>query len=156
MLSSLVIIAIYFLKETWALSSSSRVISGFADGNKLSGKQILKTDILNLARRINRGLNETKEERQNMLEMFESLEKQAPMKENLMSPFLQAIWKLEYSTNDIIIGRKGFTKVGDILQYVDVKNLKSQNRETIDFFGLKIPRVFTAKLTPLSPSEVKS
>jgi hypothetical protein len=142
----------YFLLGVIAISSLS-LNSGLKNEIIASTNQ-LKSEILDLARRANRGLKETAEERKAMFNMFEALEQRAPMKDNLNSPYLQAIWKLEYSTNDIIIGRNGFTKVGDILQYVNVKNLKSQNREVIDFFGLKIPRHFTAKLTPLSSSKV--
>jgi hypothetical protein len=115
---------------------------------------LAKEEILNLARKVNKGLTETSEERQRILELFEQLEKKNPTKKPLASAKVNAVWRLEYTTSDSILSRKGLKKVGPVLQTIDAAKLFAQNSETVSFFGIPIPRKVTAALTPISDSEV--
>jgi hypothetical protein len=115
----------------------------------------LKSDLVALCRKVNRGLSESPDERKKVLEIFESLEKLNPNKNTLKNPDLNAIWSLEYTTSDSILGRGGSPKVGPILQKIDAINLKAQNSEVVRYFGaFDVPRKVTADLTPVSPSKV--
>ena len=115
----------------------------------------LKTQILTLARQTRRGLIETNEEKEAMLNLFEQLEKENKYKDSLSSPLINAIWNLEYTTSDSILGRGGSERVGPIFQTIDGPNLYAKNTETVNYFGLfKVPRSVTAALTPMSGSKV--
>lgn len=115
----------------------------------------LKTEILALARQTKRGLTETPAERDQMLVLFEQLEKKNKYKDSLKSPLVNAIWDLEYTTSDSILGRGGAVKVGPILQTIDAPNLYAFNSEVVNYFGfLKLPRTVSAELTPMSTSKV--
>jgi hypothetical protein len=110
---------------------------------------------LNISNSVNRGLDETPEERAEIKQLFEKLEKKNQLKSTLASPLLNAVWQLEYTTSDSILGRNGAKKIGPIFQTIDAVNLTAENREVVNYFGfLKIPRKVTAKLSPLSPSKV--
>jgi hypothetical protein len=143
---------VIYLTVASALRSFS--FPSFTSSKSTSTK--LKNEILELAKRTNRGLTETPDDRKKVLNIFEQLEKLNPSKNSLSSPNVNAVWKLEYTTSDSILGRKGYKKVGEILQVIDAKNLKAKNSETIDFFGFKVPRQVTADLTPLTPSKVSA
>lgn len=119
-----------------------------------SKRSQLKSQILDISRRTARGLKESSTDRENLIKLFEELEKISPNKASLSSPYVNAKWQLEYTTSDSILGRKGYKKIGDIYQIVDAKNLKAENSETIDFFGIPIARKVTADLTPLTSSKV--
>jgi hypothetical protein len=115
----------------------------------------LKTEILALARQTNRGLTETSAERDQMLILFEQLEKKNKYKDSLKSPLINAIWDLEYTTSDSILGRGGAVKVGPILQTIDAPNLYAFNSEVVNYFGfLKLPRTVSAELVPMTASKV--
>lgn len=115
----------------------------------------LKSDILNLARKVNRGFTETPEEKETMLSLFEQLEKKNKYKDSLKSSLINAVWNLEYTTSDSILGRGGSQRVGPILQTIDGTNLFAKNTETVNYFGvLKVPRSVTATLVPLTRSKV--
>jgi hypothetical protein len=114
----------------------------------------LKGEMLDLARKTNRGLTETSSERDRMLELFSLLEKQAPHRDTFSSPYMNAVWKLEYATADRALGRKGLKTAGDTLQKLDVTNRKLVNSDAVEFFGFKIPRTFAADLEPVSPTSV--
>ena len=115
----------------------------------------LKTEILNLARKTERGLIETVAEKEMMLNLFEQLEKKNKYKDSLKSPLINAIWDLQYTTSDSILGRNGSKRVGRILQTIDAPNLFAKNTETLSFLGfLNIPRSVTAALTPINGSKV--
>jgi len=92
----------------------------------------LKTKILDLSEKVNRGLTETKEDREAILDLFGQLEKKNPNKNTLSNPSLNAVWELKYTTSDSILGRGGGgTKVGPILQTINAKNLTAENSEVI-------------------------
>ena len=139
-----------FLFNLFAVRSLFQVSGG-------NSRQKLKGDILSLAQKTKRGLIETPEEKQLMAKLFASLEKLNPNKASLESKFLPAVWKLEYTTSDGILGRTdGNERVGNIYQQIDTKNLRAQNSEVVKYFKLfNIPRKVTANLTPLSKSKVK-
>ena len=124
----------------------------FGGSNKA---QVLKRDILQLSQEVARGLTESPVERTRMLSLFEQLEKLNKNKTPLKQPSLaDGVWSLQYTTSDSILGRNSYRRVGDIVQKIDTNNLKAENSETIDFFGLKIPRKVTAELSPLTKSKV--
>jgi hypothetical protein len=73
--------------------------------------------------------------------LFERLEKQNTQKSTLSNPDLNAVWQLEYTTSDSILGRGSFSKFGPILQTIDAINLRAENSEVVNYFGfLKVPR----------------
>ena len=115
----------------------------------------LKTEILNLAKKTERGLTETAADKETMLNLFEQLEKKNKYKDSLNSPLINAIWNLEYTTSDSILGRNGSKRIGRILQTIDGPNLFAKNTETLSFLGfLNVPRSVTAALTPMNGSKV--
>lgn len=122
-----------------------------------SSRQSIKKDIITLAKKVNRGLTETPKEREKILDLFYKLEKLNPNKSTLSSPNVNAIWKLEYTTSDSILGKNPkLTKIGEIFQTVDSINLTAENAEVVEYFGfLRVPRRVTAKLSPLTKTEVK-
>ena len=91
-----------------------------------------------------------------MKALFEQLEKQTPTKQSLKSKDVSGVWELKYTTSDTILGRGSkFKRVGPILQSIDVENLKAENSETLDCFGLfKLSRKVSAELVPVSASKV--
>lgn len=114
-----------------------------------------KSKLLGLSRKVNRGLTETPEERAEILKLFEQLEKSSLSKSTLASKDLSAVWNLEYTTSDAILGRNDVPKFGPVLQTIDAGNLKAKNAEVRLYFGfLKVPVEVTANLTPTSPSRV--
>lgn len=103
----------------------------------------LKVKILELAKKTNRGLTETPNDKETMNKLFESLEKLNRNKKTLSNPSLNAIWSLEYTTSDSILGRGGPERFGPILQTINTNDLKAENAEVINYFGfLKIQRYF--------------
>jgi hypothetical protein len=123
-------------------------------GKKISTTIQIKDDLLNLSRKVNRGLSETPEERAKINDLFSQLEQRNPNKKSLKCEQVNGIWTLEYTTSDSILGRKGFRKVGDIYQKIDAINLKAENSEVVEYFFLKVPQKVTADLTPMSDSKV--
>jgi len=116
----------------------------------------LKSAILSLADKTQRGLNETEEQKKEMLVLFEQLEKKSPTKNKatLKDPNVSGNWELKYTTSSSILGRGGFARVGSILQTLDVANLAAANSETVDYILFKLNRKVTAELKPISKSEV--
>jgi hypothetical protein len=108
----------------------------------------LKTKILDLATETKRGITATPEKQQEMLELFEKLEKLNPTKAPLTSPKVNGDWSLDYSTSESIIGKGGFPRVGPIVQNINTNDLSAQNSEVVSYFGLKVPRKITAELSP--------
>ena len=138
-----------FLKNAFSGGKSS---AGKSSGGSVS---TLKAEILNLAKAVDRGISETPQQREEMLGLFEQLEKKNKYKESLKSPLINAVWNLQYTTSDSILGRNGSPKVGNILQIIDGPNLYAKNSETVNYFGLfNVPRTVTAALTPMSGSKV--
>lgn len=115
-----------------------------------------KKELLQLSRKVQRGLTETPEERKKILNLFEQLERSNSKNATLSDPNLSAVWELEYTTSDSILGRGKAPKVGPILQTIDAKNLKARNAEVTKYFGfLEVPAKVTADLEPMTPSKVK-
>ena len=117
--------------------------------------EILKTKILNLAKSTKRGLTETTEQKKEMEKLFNQLEKKNKYKKSLSSPLINAVWQLEYTTSDSILGRNRSPRIGPILQTIDAPNGFAKNSETVQYLGfLNIPRSVTAAISPLTPSKV--
>lgn len=130
------------------------LFSGKKLGNSTISTSNLKKDILERSRKVEGGLTETAEDRAQIISIFESLEKLNPIAKPLLSDDVNAIWKLEYTTSDSILGRNGFRKEGSVYQKIDAKNLQAENSEVINVFGIKVPRKVTAQLTPITDSKV--
>lgn len=140
-----------------AQSVCGNFLKNVLSGGKAAGMPVaaLKSEILNLAKKVERGLIETSDEKETMLKMFEQLEKQNKYKDSLKSPLINAVWDLKYTTSDSILGRTGSKRVGQILQTIDGPNLFAKNSETLNFLGIfNIPRSVTAALTPMTGSKV--
>jgi hypothetical protein len=136
MLGLNLIIATITIHSTSALFQSL----GFRQSSSIS---TLKNDILSLARETNRGLTESKLQREKMEKMFVDLEGKYTSREPLKNKALSAVWELRYTTSDSILGRqsKFSEKTGPILQTIDVANLYAENSETETYFGLvSLPR----------------
>lgn len=115
----------------------------------------MKNELLQLVRKTQRGLTESAVERARIVELFTALEKQNPNRNTLKNPAINAIWNLEYTTSDSILGRGGAPRIGPILQLIDAINLRAENSEVVRYLGfLDVPRKVTAELTPTSPSKV--
>jgi hypothetical protein len=115
----------------------------------------LKQQIVQLARKVNRGLNETTEDRAEMVKLFEKLEKLNPNKNSLAYAGTSAVWNLEYTTSSSILGRGDrFKRVGDITQKIDTERLEAENKEVVSYFGINVTRSVKAELTPVSKSMV--
>jgi hypothetical protein len=120
----------------------------------VTNRRKLKKEILDIARRTNRGLNESATDRQNIIKIFEQLEKLNPTKETLSSSLVNAIWKLEYTTSDSILGRGRNPKVGPILQEIDAIKRFAQNSEVVKYFNfIKVPQKVTAEIIPTSKTK---
>ena len=134
-------------------SSSSDAVAGFIQSFLMgSKKEKLKADILVLAEKTQRGLSETPEQREEMLVMFEKLEKLNPTTNPLSSPKTSGKWLLKYTTSASILGRGGTERTGEIVQVLDTSGLKASNSETLNFGLFKLPRKVKAELTPMSSS----
>lgn len=138
----------------FCIQNSNAFFQIFSQNNKVNSQSnaSLKQEILNLSRKVERGIVESDEEAEEMLSLFEALEKKNPTKKSLTSPLLNKEWILEYTTSESIRGSKMFPKVGPILQMLDNKELKAKNSETVSYFGIKVKRAVTAELTPVSES----
>lgn len=136
----------------WAVIDVHAIL-GLGGGSKTKA---IKSQILNLADSTKRGLTETPSEREEMRRLFEKLEKMNPNPNSLSFKGVNGDWKLRYTTSDSILGRKGPTILGDIVQKIDAVNLKAENSDTVGYLGglLKISRKVTADLKPLSKSKV--
>ena len=109
--------------------------------SKADNVKVLRNKILELAKKTKRGLVESPSEKENMRTMFESLEKLNNSKKTLSNPSLNAVWSLEYTTSDSILGRGGSERIGPILQTINARDLKAENSEVVNYFGLfKIKR----------------
>lgn len=111
-------------------------------------RQKLKAEILNLSDQTERGLKATPEQARQIQALFEKLERLNPTSKPLKSPLINADWSLEYTTSDSILGKGDFPRVGPIVQKIDTSALKAENPETVNYFGLKVPRKVTAELSP--------
>ncbi|KAL7470585.1 hypothetical protein ACHAXS_010831 [Conticribra weissflogii] len=108
----------------------------------------LKTKILDLASETKRGLTATPDQKQEMLQLFEKLEKLNPTKNPLKSPKVNGDWSLDYTTSDSILGKGGFPRIGPIVQNINTGDLTAQNSEVVSYFGIPVSRKVTAALTP--------
>lgn len=113
-----------------------------------TSRKDLKTKILQLASKTNRGLTASVEQKQEMLTLFEALEKMNPTKNPLKSDKVNGKWSLDYTTSDSILGKGGFPRVGPIVQKIDTIALRAENSEVVSYFGIQVPRKVTANLFP--------
>ena len=108
----------------------------------------LKSELLQLATETNRGLTATPEQERKIKETFEKLERLNPTPKPLKSQKINAVWDLQYTTSDSILGKGGCTRVGPIKQMIDTESLSAYNSEVVDYFGIKLPRKVFAELQP--------
>jgi hypothetical protein len=145
-------VSVQVLALIWLLTISlAEALLSFGLG---SNAKALKSSILDLAERTDRGLTESASDRDEMLEMFEKLEKLNPSKKSLSDPKTSGRWLLRYTTSDSILGRGGSPRVGEIVQVLDVKGLKASNAEVVRYGPFNVARKVKAELNPISPSEV--
>ena len=89
-----------------------------------------------------------------MAQLFSDLEMKNPNKASLSSPLVNAVWELQYTTSDSILGRGRSPRVGPIFQTIDAPNGYAKNSEIVRYFGfLDVPRAVTAAITPMNPSK---
>jgi hypothetical protein len=140
----------------FAMACMPAVLSlNFLSGLRPTSIPTLKKQILDLSRSVDRGLTETPADREKMADLFQQLERLSSRNATLKVDALSAVWSLEYTTSDSILGRGGVPKVGPILQTIDARRLKAENAEVRQYFGLfKLPVKVTADLTPWTPSKV--
>lgn len=136
-----------------ATRTSTRTSAAFAFDRFLNTlnpttRKDLKTKILQLASKTNRGLTASVEQKEEMLKLFKALEKNNPTKNPLKSDKVNGRWSLDYTTSDSILGKGGFPRVGPIIQKIDTIFLRAENSEVVSYFGIQIPRKVTAKLFP--------
>ena len=115
-------------------------------------REQLKSDILELASEVNRGLTATESQKDQMMILFEKLEKLNPTPSPLNTPkLIDGSWDLQYTTSDSILGKGGFPRIGPIEQFLDTSSLQAYNSEVVNYFGfLPIQRKVTASLRPES------
>ena len=120
-----------------------------------SRKNKLKKDILDLSRKLQRGLLDDAENEKKMQNLFRQLEELNTNGNTLSNPNLSGDWNLEYTSSKTLIGKgKIGRKTGEISQKINVKNLKAENSEVISFFGLPpFKSSVTANLRPESKSK---
>ena len=124
---------------------------GIFQGNSIKA---LKRNLLQECSRVNKGLTESNEDREKILDIAKQLERFNPSKGPVTDKNLNGTWTLEYTTSDSILGRKGLKKSGPIFQSIDNNRLTAENSETVILWGFKIPRKVVAEIVPTSKSNV--
>lgn len=121
-------------------------------------RNLLKRNILSSARKLQRGLTGSSVDNDNIISLIKRLEKLRPSKSKsaLISPYLDGVWNLEYTSGEKLLGKNSLHKrIGNILQILNVKKLTAENKETVKYFGVvPVTQSFTADLSILSPSKV--
>ncbi len=111
----------------------------------------LKSKILDLASETRRGLDASDAQKEEIASLFAELEKYNPTPNPLLSDKVNGDWSLDYTTSDSILGKGGSPRIGPIIQNIDTKNLRAENREKVRYFGIvDVPRSVKAKLTPVN------
>ena len=142
------LLLLLFVLQTSALFSFLKPISN-------APVAALKAQILAQAAKTQRGLTETEEEKEEMAKLFAQLEQKNKVKNALSSPLVNAVWCLQYTTSDTILGRGASPRVGPILQTIDAPNGFAQNSEVVRYLGFfDVPRAVTAAITPMTKSKV--
>ena len=115
-------------------------------------RERLKSEILELAKAVDRGLTATDEQKSRMMNLFEKLERLNPTPEPLKARrLIDGSWDLQYTTSDSILGKGGFPRIGPIEQYLDTENRQAYNSEVVNYFGLfPVERKVNAALYPQS------
>ena len=90
----------------------------FLNRNGNNNIQNMKTELLTLSRKVNKGLLETPEDRMKIMELFDKIEKYNKRNSTLTNDDLNAVWSLEYTTSDSILDRKGAPKIGISQLYI--------------------------------------
>lgn len=136
------------------LATCLNPIYGWTFSKSARTAKVIKEELLALSRKVNRGVSERLEDRQQIIALFEELEGRNPLKVTLTNPLLNGVWELEYSTSEGTIGKKGPKKVGKILQTIDVKGGRVQNDDAVLAFGLlTVPRKAVAAITGVDPPQ---
>jgi len=113
----------------------------------------LKEEILNLASETKRGLTETKEQAEEMQNLFAQLEKLSPTVNPITNKNskLNGDWSLDYTTSASILGKGGAPRIGPIIQNIDTTTLSAKNSEVIRYGGIfDVPRSVSAELSPVN------
>jgi hypothetical protein len=91
-----------------------------------------------------------------MKQMFERLEKLNPTRKPLLSPKVNGVWDLQYTTSESILGKGGYPRIGPIKQMVDTTTRTAYNAEVVNYFNvLPVERKIVAELTPTSNQYTK-
>lgn len=138
-------------------SSSNTAQHAFAFTNLFESKDVLrsklKSEILNLASDVNRGLTATDEQKEEMNRLFVQLETLNPTKNPLIvndsKPSVNGDWSLDYTTSDAILGKGGFPRVGPIIQNIDTTTLSAKNSEVVKYIFVNLPQSVSSELSPL-------
>jgi len=112
----------------------------------------LKKELLEKAASLDRGVQSSEEDDEEMEKFIQQLEKINPTKAPLESPLINGKWELQYTTSKSILKSnipKALRKLGPIYQCIDTRTLQAKNIETWPFFNQ-----VQATLTPLSTSRV--
>lgn len=110
----------------------------------------LKSRILDLASQTKRGLEASPKQEEEIASLFEQLERYNPTPNPLLTDRVNGDWSLKYTTSDSILGKGSSPRIGPIVQTIDAKNLRAENRETVRYLGLvDVPRSVQAALTPV-------
>ena len=67
-------------------------LSGAKATSTTQNKQAIKSELLTLSKSVQRGLTETKDQRERIISLFEQLERSSPTKSPLASDKLSAVW----------------------------------------------------------------
>mmetsp|Transcript_4404 Transcript_4404/g.5091 ORF Transcript_4404/g.5091 Transcript_4404/m.5091 type:complete len:212 (+) Transcript_4404:76-711(+) len=111
----------------------------------------LKSKLLDLSNKTNRGLTASTEDKKEIQSLFAELERYNPIRKPLLSDKVNGRWSLEYTTSDVILGRGGYPRIGPIVQAIDTKTLTALNSEVVNYFNiLPLTRTVTAELSPQS------
>lgn len=130
---------------TGSLCLSVATSAFFTDGTTRNN---LKRNLLDLASETKRGIEASQDQRNEIKDLFEKLERLNPTKNPLKTDKVDGNWSLDYSTSDSIIGKGGFPRIGAIVQTIDLTTSSAENSEVVSYFGIKVPRKVTAALTP--------
>jgi hypothetical protein len=119
-------------------------------------KNTLKKEILVLSKMLNRGLINDSENENKIQSLFKQLEELNLNNNTLSNPNLSGVWNLEYTSSKTLLGQGKLGRTSsNILQKINIKQLKAENSEIISYFGLpSFKSSVTANLYPVTKSKV--
>ena len=151
-MSKLIVLILIFLLSVFLCQVKCNVFKKLLGSSR---KNKLKREILDLSKKLQRGLCDDTENEKQMQKLFRQLEELNINGNTLSNPNLNGEWNLEYTSSKTLIGKdKIGRKTGAISQKINVRNLKAENSEVISFFGLPpFKSSVTANLRPESKSK---